>query len=111
MYLLLLEILRVVESILSKFKLQDSMSKTFRVSGIPTLIFIDGQTGKVITKDGRSVVTEDPTGLEFPWSLKDITELIPGSLLTDTKGGKTEWSEVKEEVIGLYFSAHWVSKE
>ena len=92
-------------------KLQEKLSKTFKVSGIPTLVFLDGNTGEMITKDGRTIIMEDPKGLDFPWVQKDITELIPGKLLKDTMESTIEWSELTEEVIGLYFSAHWVSDE
>lgn len=39
---------------------------TFDVKGIPTLIILD-KTGKVMTKLGTEMVTEDPTGGNFPW--------------------------------------------
>lgn len=92
-------------------QLQEKLSKSFKVTGIPTLVFLDGKTGNLITVDGRSIVAEDPKGLDFPWTPKDVTELIPGPLLKDTKGEMTQWSELKEDVIGLYFSAHWVREE
>lgn len=52
---------------------------------------------------------EDPEGKDFPWTPKPISELIDGELVT--KGEKTAWSKLKEtvDVVGIYFSAHWVS--
>ena len=86
---------------------QANLSKKFKVSGIPTLVFLDGNTGKLITNDGRSVVMEDPTGKEFPWHPKSFTEIIHGELV-NTKGEKKSWSDIDAEVVGVYFSAHWV---
>ncbi|XP_067671480.1 nucleoredoxin-like [Haliotis asinina] len=39
----------------------------FGVTGIPTLVLLDGKTGEMITKDGRGVVQTDPNGDKFPW--------------------------------------------
>jgi hypothetical protein len=36
-------------------------------SGIPMLILLDGQTGEVISKEGRAIISQDPTGTGFPW--------------------------------------------
>ena len=86
------------------------MSRKFKISGIPSLLFLSGDDGHLITNEGRSIVMEDPEGKEFPWTPKPISELIDGDLVT-TKDGKTTWSDVKEKVdaVGIYFSAHWVS--
>ena len=72
-------------------------------------MLLDGGTGSVLTTDGRSVVMEDPDGSEFPWRPKTFPETIPG-MLVDKDGVQTTWSALKEDVIGLYFSAHWVSR-
>merc|ERR1712054_322400 len=45
---------------------KEALSKKFKVQGIPTLVILDSD-GNVITTDGRSAVTEDPTGENFPW--------------------------------------------
>ena len=38
-----------------------------QVQGIPTLVILDGETGEIINSDGRSAVSEDPEGLDYPW--------------------------------------------
>lgn len=43
------------------------LSSMFNVSGIPTLILIDGETGKVINSSGRAVISSDPDGAKYPW--------------------------------------------
>ena len=78
------------------------------MTGIPTLVFIDGKTGKLVTTDGRAIVMEDPEGKDFPWTPKSFGELISGKF-TNKEGEEKNWTDVKEDVIGLYFSAHWVS--
>jgi len=53
----------------------------FGVSGIPSFVIID-KDGSVITKDGRAAVSGDPTGAEFPWYPKPVSNLKggPGSI-------------------------------
>lgn len=37
-----------------KLNIKESLSKEYNVSGIPMLVILDGETAKVVTKDGRS---------------------------------------------------------
>merc|ERR1719446_1244359 len=57
---------------------KDALSKKFKVSGIPSVVILDAD-GKVITKDGRQAVSEDPTGEEFPWKPKTLQEMLNGA--------------------------------
>eukprot|EP00731_Ephydatia_muelleri_P022587 Em0015g170a len=82
------------------------LSKKFKVNGIPTLLFLDATDAKLITGDGRSVVMDDTTGSNFPWKPLPFTQLIEGKFV-DNKGNESSWSNLKDKVIGLYFSAHW----
>ncbi len=54
---------------------------------------------------------EDPKGEDFPWKPKKFkfSEVIAGELVKKSKE-KSQWEDVKEDVIGLYFSAHWVNE-
>jgi len=95
-------------------KLKGDLSKKFGVQGIPTMINLDPKTGKVLSKDGRSSVIEDPEGKDFPWKAKSFWELMEGSKLlkhNEAKDGHTEVdaASLKDSVdyIGIYFSAHW----
>ncbi|KAH9489864.1 hypothetical protein Btru_051777 [Bulinus truncatus] len=89
------------------------LSRKFGVHGIPRLVLLDGETGRVITRDGYDKLTEDSTGSGFPWRRKSLHDVIKGTLLQAVNG-----SEVPQEVdatsalegeklIGFYFSAHW----
>ena len=88
--------------------LQAELSKKFKVSGIPTLIFLDASKGTVITSNGRAVVTDDPEGEEFPWKPKPLAELMAGKFKKGEE--ETDWESLKGKVLGIYFSGHWVSK-
>merc|ERR1719356_2123620 len=48
---------------------KDKLSQKFGVRGIPSLVIL-GADGETITTDGRSVVTQDPTGSSW---LKDLS--------------------------------------
>ncbi|KAM6315577.1 nucleoredoxin [Podargus strigoides] len=78
----------------------------YRVSNIPSLIFIDASTGKVVCRNGLLVIRDDPEGLEFPWGPKPFSEVVAGPLLRNN--GQTLDSNALEGLhVGVYFSAHW----
>ena len=90
--------------------IKTQLSKKFEVSGIPTLVFLDGNTGKMLTKDGRSIVVEDPDGSDFPWKPKTLVDIMSNCNLVDKEGKMVKWNEIDDDtVLGMYFSAHWVS--
>jgi len=86
---------------------KNALSKRFKVSGIPTLVIVDAKTGELITTDGRSAVTEDPTGVGFPWKPKSLADSL-AEIKTLKKGdAAVDRSAIEGKTIGLYFSAHW----
>ena len=72
------------------------------------MVFLDGSNGRVITKDGRSAIVEDPKGENFPWRRKSFAEQIAGKFI-GKENQEADWDSIKGKVLGLYFSAHWVS--
>merc|ERR1712176_1029271 len=81
---------------------KDSLSKKYKVQGIPSFVIIKPE-GETITTDGRSAVMEDPEGEKYPWIPPTPAEKAKMNLdalgdLVAAAGGKP---------IGLYFSAHW----
>ena len=95
----------------AKRKLKAALSKKYEVSGIPSLIILDGETGELITKDGRRVVMADVRGDRFPWRPPTVWEAM-GDEFMSGDGETVELSALRGEahegkVIGLYFSAHW----
>lgn len=71
-------------------------------------MFVNAETGNIITGDGRSVVLEDPDGNDFPWSPKPVLELLNGDLIDKSKRTTFEAVHKNMDYIGIYFSAHWV---
>ncbi len=53
--------------------LKEKLSQKFEVSGIPTLVLLDANTGAVITADGRAALSKDPAGEKYPWAEQAIT--------------------------------------
>ncbi|XP_039418859.1 nucleoredoxin isoform X1 [Corvus cornix cornix] len=78
----------------------------YRVSNIPSLIFIDAATGKVVCRNGLLVIRDDPEGLEFPWGPKPFSEVVAGPLLRNN-GQTLDSSALEGSHVGVYFSAHW----
>jgi len=85
--------------------LKDSLSKKFKVQGIPTLVIVD-KDGNTITTDGRSEVMSDPTGENFPWVPPTFEEVMPKTLVRND-GSEVEYASLANKTIGIYFSAHW----
>ncbi|CAF1326353.1 unnamed protein product [Rotaria sordida] len=49
-------------------KKKEELGKKFNVSGIPTLILLDGDSGDVVCTNARSQIqSEDSKGEKFPW--------------------------------------------
>ncbi|XP_067032909.1 nucleoredoxin-like [Acropora muricata] len=86
---------------------KDHLSQKFKVSGIPTLVLLDGKDGKEITKEGRGNILDDPKGNNFPWKPKTVFEVLKDVTLINNQNEKKNIDEVKGKVLGLYFSAHW----
>lgn len=50
---------------------KQELTQVFGVQGIPTLILFD-EKHKIISSNGRNVVSADPEGEQFPWKLKPL---------------------------------------
>jgi len=85
---------------------KESLSKKFKVQGIPTFVILD-QDGAVVTTDARGEVSEDPEGKNFPWKPKTVTEILGAVTVQDKEGKTFPLSDLKGQSVGLYFSAHW----
>ncbi len=48
-----------------------------QVRGLPTLVLVDGDTGDIITNEGRAVVFADEQCLEFPWKPAQLEGIPP----------------------------------
>jgi len=84
--------------------LKETLSKKYKVSGIPTLVVLDNKA-ETITTGGRGKVTQNPEG--FPWAPKTFQQLIAGDVI-NTKEEKFDTETLKSNTaLGIYFSAHW----
>ncbi|XP_006008021.1 nucleoredoxin-like [Latimeria chalumnae] len=80
--------------------------KKFKVTSVPALILLDSYTGKLITKNGVAIVSEDPSGAEFPWKPRLFSEVMEGPLIRN--GEETlDMKTLEGSHLALYFSAHW----
>ncbi|WP_411022968.1 thioredoxin-like domain-containing protein, partial [Salmonella sp. s51228] len=73
-------------------------------------MLLDSETGKLITKNGRDIVDDDPNGDGFPWAPKTVKDLIVGlgDSLIDANQATYNINDVtKDKHLGLYFSASW----
>jgi nucleoredoxin len=87
---------------------KNALSKKYKVSGIPTLVILDGTTGEVITTDGRAAMADDPEGASFPWKPPTLWEAL-GEEVMRNDGESVDVSSLRGpgKVLGLYFSASW----
>ncbi len=58
-------------------EIADSLSRQYRMKGIPHLVLLDGYDASVITLDGRGKVLSDKYGLEFPYRSRTLINAIP----------------------------------
>jgi len=88
-------------------ELKETLSKKYKVQGIPTLVVLDSN-GNTITTGGRNKVASDPDG--FPWQPKSLFQIIEshdGNVLNG-KRENVSFNTLKDNTaIGIYFSAHW----
>ncbi|TNN01685.1 hypothetical protein fugu_011067 [Takifugu bimaculatus] len=72
----------------------------YKVTSIPSLVFVDTVTGK------DRVSKRSTGGLEFPWGPKPFAEVVAGPLLRNNRQ-TTDSSSLEGHYVGVYFSAHW----
>ena len=48
-------------------KTKEELGKKFNVTGIPTLVLIDADSGDIISNNARGHVESDTQGEKFPW--------------------------------------------
>mmetsp|Transcript_49175 Transcript_49175/g.111542 ORF Transcript_49175/g.111542 Transcript_49175/m.111542 type:complete len:421 (-) Transcript_49175:214-1476(-) len=82
-----------------------ALSKKFGCRGIPMFVVVD-EEGKTIVKDGRTAVTNDPAGANFPWRPKSVHELL-GDTFRGPGGESVGKAALAGKTLALYFSAHW----
>ncbi|XP_011410186.1 PREDICTED: nucleoredoxin-like [Amphimedon queenslandica] len=85
-----------------------SISAMYNISGIPVLVLLNGADASVITLNGRSIVTEDENGEDFPWLPLPVLDLLHEAPLIKCSDGKeVDPSVVDGKKIGLFSGAVW----
>lgn len=87
-----------------KRELKASLSKKYKVQGIPSFVILDPD-GKTITTDGRTAVDKDPSGEKYPWIPPTAAE--KAKAVFDILGAGADAAKASGKAIGIYFSAHW----
>jgi nucleoredoxin len=82
-----------------------SLDKKFKVQGIPTIIILDSD-GNLLNKNGREVISNDPTGEDFPWRQKTLGEMLSSAKIVSASG-ESSGADLMGKVFAFYFSAHW----
>lgn len=85
---------------------KEALEKKFKVGGYPTVVLIDGKTGKAYNTDARGDIMNDPMGKKFPWKPPTLAEAL-GETLVNGKGEAVAVSSLMAGTFGIYFSAHW----
>ena len=105
---------------------KDLLDAKYEVSGIPTLVIINGDTGATITDDGRSALFEvefdslnkygeekAKKGAEKKAKLDqlkekfDLSKIFTDNSIIDKEGKDVSLSSFQDKILGIYFSAHW----
>merc|ERR1719460_2340293 len=87
----------------SNRELKESLSKKYKVRGIPSFVILDSD-GNTITTEGRDEIMSDPSGERFPW--KPLSKEEKSKQLLDALGSEL-MAKVAGKPFALYFSAHW----
>mmetsp|Transcript_26613 Transcript_26613/g.61159 ORF Transcript_26613/g.61159 Transcript_26613/m.61159 type:complete len:420 (+) Transcript_26613:61-1320(+) len=88
-------------------ELKATLSKKFKVQGIPSLVILDNDAN-LITLDGREAVTSDPTGEDLPWKPAALKDVLAKAKLVSAAGPVTLDQALQgKTALALYFSAHW----
>ncbi|GAB6028622.1 hypothetical protein CHUAL_004459 [Chamberlinius hualienensis] len=88
-------------------KIRAQLCKWLCVRTIPYFILIDGETGRIVTRNARQRLVDDPDGVNFPWSNKSLTSVLNETGLIDSNGASKSLDEIQGCIKGLYFSANW----
>lgn len=87
----------------SNRELKESLSKKFKVKGIPSFVILDSE-GNTITTEGRDEIMGDPQGARFPW--KPLSAEEKNKAILDSLGSDL-MAKTAGKPFALYFSAHW----
>ncbi|XP_049794656.1 nucleoredoxin-like [Schistocerca nitens] len=76
-------------------------------SGCPSLVLLEGGTGRVLSAAAGEHLLRDPEGRGFPWRPRPVSHVLHAAALVAADGSSTAFRDVDATIAGLYFSAHW----
>lgn len=89
----------------SERDLKATLSKKFKVQGIPTLVLIN-PAGEMYNEKGRAIVSKPVE--DFPWAPPTMNDIFTNDLvLEDNQGNASTWGDLAGKTVGIYLSAHW----
>ena len=86
----------------------DELSSQLQVRTIPSLIVIKGDTGDIITREGRMAVVKDPTAERFPWEGMSFEEK---STLHQIRSAKVGLAMMVVAAAALYYYYFFLEQE
>ena len=86
---------------------QLKLLRRYHIQNLPSLVLVEGPSGKLITVGGRDCLTEDLEGIDFPWRPRKLEEILVGELLSGSERVDSG-TALDGKIKGFYFSAHWV---
>jgi len=105
---------------------KDLLDQKYEIEGIPTLVLVNGDTGSLITTDGREALfevdfeklsnfAEEKAKLEAEKEakLKDLrdnfvlSKVFNENSIVDKDNNNVPLSNFNSKILGIYFSAHW----
>lgn len=82
-----------------------SLIEHFEINSIPALLSFDNE-GNLLSREGRTLATNDPQAKKYPWKDEKIVEII-GNVI-DKDGNETSNQVLKsKKYIALLFTAQW----
>ncbi|GMH60538.1 hypothetical protein TrRE_jg5326 [Triparma retinervis] len=82
----------------------EALSNKYGVKSIPSLVLVDGKTGAVITKDGRTKIPADKAGVGFPWRspVSNLARnIVPGPIRRMLGGIKKKFINILRGILGM----------
>jgi len=105
---------------------KDLLDQKYEIEGIPTLVLVNGDTGSLITTDGREALfqvdfeklsnfAEEKAKLEAEKEAKlanlrskfELSKVFNENSIVDKDNNNVPLSNFNSKILGIYFSAHW----
>ena len=86
---------------------RDRLWADLQLTASPSLVLFEGDTGRLITKNGMRVIREDPEGLKYPWVPQTLDALLGDTLVQGSGKQANRREALAGKHVGLLFAAQW----